>query len=53
MILACWFWGRRFSKNISVHFHSFAIISPWRWPIPFLETNLNPLPVEMISAKFI
>jgi hypothetical protein len=34
-----------------VHFHSFAIISPWRGTIPFLSTKLNPLHPKMICVK--
>jgi hypothetical protein len=48
--LAGWFGEEDFFK-FSVHFHSFAIISPWRGAIPFLWTNLNLLHPRMICAK--
>jgi hypothetical protein len=47
--LTRWFW-RRLKKN-SVHFYSFAVISPWREAIPFILTNLKPLYPRMICAK--
>ena len=34
-----------------MHFHSFAIISPWRGTIPFFWTSLNLLYPRMICAK--
>jgi hypothetical protein len=34
-----------------MYFYWFAIISPWRRAIPFIWTNLNPLPPRMIYAK--
>jgi hypothetical protein len=39
-------------KKFSVYFYSFAIISPWQETIPFILTNLNPLPFRMICANF-
>jgi hypothetical protein len=48
--LACWFWRRRFLK-FSLHFYSFAIISPWRRATTFIWTNLKPLSPRMICAK--
>jgi hypothetical protein len=41
--LAGWFYRRVFFK-FSMHFYSFAIISPWREAIPIIWTNLNSLP---------
>ena len=39
-------------KKISVYFYYFAIISPCRRVLPFIWTNLNPLPPRMICGKF-
>jgi hypothetical protein len=44
--------GVDFSK-FSVHFQSFAIISPWRGAIPFLWINLNPLHPKMILPSLV
>jgi hypothetical protein len=41
--LAGWFWRRRFKKKFSVFLH-FRYYSPWRRAIPFIWTNLKPLP---------
>jgi hypothetical protein len=36
-----------------LYFYIFAIISPWKWPMVIIWTNLNPLPPNnMIWAKF-
>ena len=40
-----------FLKN-SVNFYIFVIISPWKWPMVIIWTQLNPLPLRMICAKF-
>jgi hypothetical protein len=51
-----WIWppgsGVEDFKKFSVHFHSFAIISPWRGDIPFFWTNLKPLYPRMILAQW-
>ena len=43
-----WIWpagsGEEDFFKKSVYFYCFAIISPWRGTIPFIWTNLNPLP---------
>ena len=39
-------------KQFLAYFYSFAIISPWKRAIPFILTNLNPLPPKMSCAKF-
>jgi hypothetical protein len=49
--LAQWFWRRRFFC-ILVYFYIFAIISPWKWPMVIIWTNLNLLPLRMIWAMF-
>ena len=36
----------------SVYFHYFIIISPWKRAGPFIWTNLNPLHLRMLCAKF-
>ena len=36
----------------SVYFYIFATISPWKWPIVIIWTNLNPFPPMMIWTKF-
>ena len=36
----------------SVYFHNFIIISPWKRAGPFIWTNLNPLHLRMLCAKF-
>jgi hypothetical protein len=50
-----WIWpagsGEEDFQKFSVHFYSFAIISPWRRAIPFIWTKLKPLSPRMICAK--
>ena len=36
----------------SMYFHYFIIISPWKKAGPFIWTNLNPLHLRMLCAKF-
>ena len=47
--LAKWFWRR---KILSMYYRYFAIISPWKRAGPFIWTNLNPLHLKMLCAKF-
>jgi hypothetical protein len=51
-----WNWpsgsGEDFFFNFLVYFYIFAIISPWKWPMVIIWTNLNPLPPRMICTKF-
>ena len=35
-----------------LYFYIFAIISPWKWPMVIIWTNLNPLHPGMLPAKF-
>ena len=37
---------------LSMYFHYFVIISPWKRAGPFIWTNLNPLYPRMLCAKF-
>ena len=37
---------------LSMYFHFFVIISPWKRTGPFIWTNLNPLHPRMLCAKF-
>ena len=37
---------------LSMYFHHFVIISPWKRAGPFFWTNLNPLYPRMLCAKF-
>ena len=37
---------------LSMYFHYFVIISPWKRAGPFIWTNLNPLHPRMLCAKF-
>ena len=37
---------------LSMYFHHFIIISPLKRPGPFIWTNLNPLHLRMLCAKF-
>ena len=37
---------------LSMYFHYFLIISPWKKAGPFIWTNLNPLHPRMLCAKF-
>ena len=51
-----WNWpsgsGEEDFLNLSIYFHNFAIISPWKRAGPFIWTNLNPLHLRMLCAKF-
>ena len=37
---------------LSIYFHYFVIISPWKRARPFIWTNLNPLYPRKLCAKF-
>ena len=50
--LAQWFWRRRFFFILSMFFHYFVIISPWKRAGPFIWTNLNLLHQRVLCAKF-
>ena len=38
--------------NLPMYFHNFWIISPWKRAGPIIWTNLNPLHLRMLCAKF-
>ena len=39
-------------SNLSMYFHYFVIISPWKSAGPFIWTILNSLKLRMLCAKF-
>ena len=51
LILAQWFWRRRFLKVVNF-FYYFPIISPLGRACLFIWTNLNPLHPGILCAKF-
>ena len=44
--------GEENFKILSMYFHYFVIISPWKRPGPFIWINLNPLYPGILYAKF-
>ena len=44
--------GKKFFLILSMYFHYFIIISPWKRAWPFIWTNLNPLHPGILCAKF-
>ena len=51
-----WNWrsgsGEEDFLNTSMYYRYFMIISPWNMVGPFIWTNLNPLHLKMLCAKF-
>ena len=52
MILAMWFWRRRFLKILLMYFPYFVIISSWKRSGPFIWIKLGLIHPRMLCAKF-